>query len=97
MAPPVGLLRGQNGSVRCNGRAVQCQALQTATDSGSSCSSKGDSSGESKGRNHEQLIRKTADIETRPPSISMNKTSTDIGLKAPTPHTEMQIVSTQEF
>ena len=50
MAPPSGLLRGQNGSVRCNGRAVQCQALQTTADSGSSCSSKGDSSSENKGR-----------------------------------------------
>ncbi|GLH01397.1 Protein of unknown function [Gryllus bimaculatus] len=41
VAPPLGLVRGQNGSLRCNGRPTQIQP-----DSGSSCSSKGDSSAE---------------------------------------------------
>jgi len=62
VAPPVGLLRGQNGSVRCNGRAVQCQALQTAADSGSSCSSKGDSSSENKGRSDKWFVQRAETV-----------------------------------
>ncbi|XP_063241614.1 dipeptidase 1-like [Bacillus rossius redtenbacheri] len=43
VAPPLGLLRGENGSVRCNGRPAQCQQHP---DTASSCSSKEDSSAE---------------------------------------------------